>query len=44
MPNVVTFDSLKQMMPEEAMWPQATSGASTDFTRTGAQGASTWLE
>jgi hypothetical protein len=44
MPNVVTFDSLKQMMPEEAMWPQGDVWGIHDFTRTGAQGASTWLE
>jgi hypothetical protein len=41
---VVTFDSLKQMMPEEAMWPQGDVWGIHDFTRTGAQGASTWLE
>src|SRR5271157_1251991 len=44
MPNVVTLDSLKQMMPEEAMWPQRDVWGIHDFTRTGAQGASTWLE
>jgi hypothetical protein len=44
MPNIVTLDSVKQMMPEEAMWPQGNVWGMHDFTRTGAQGGSTWLE
>ena len=44
MPNIVTIDSLQQMMPEEAMWPQGNVWGMHDFTRTGAQGGSTWLE
>ena len=44
MPNVVTMDSLKQMMREADMWPLGDVWGIHDFTRTGAQGASTWLD
>jgi hypothetical protein len=44
MPNVVTLDSLKQMMPEAAMWPQGDVWGIHDFTRTGAQGGAAWLD
>jgi hypothetical protein len=44
MPNVVTMDSLKQMMPEPDMWPLGDVWGMHDFTRTGAQGAAAWLE
>jgi hypothetical protein len=44
MPNVVTLDSLKQMMPEEALWPQGDVWGIHDFTRTGAQGGTAWLD
>jgi len=44
MPNVVTLDSLKQMMPEEAMWPQGDVWGIHDFTRTGAQGGTAWMD
>ncbi len=44
MPNVVTFDSLKQMMREPEMWPQGDVWGMHDFTITGAQGASTWRD
>jgi hypothetical protein len=44
MPNVVTLDSLKQMMPESAMWPQGDVWGIHDFTITGAQGASAWRD
>jgi hypothetical protein len=44
MPNVVTMDSLKQMMPEEAMWPQGDVWGIHDFTRTGAQGGTAWID
>jgi hypothetical protein len=44
MPNIVTLDSLKQMMPEEAMWPQGDVWGMHDFTKSGAQGGSAWLD
>jgi len=44
MPNVVTMDSLKQMMREQDMWPQGDVWGMHDFTITGAQGASAWRD
>jgi hypothetical protein len=44
MPNIMTLDSIKQTMPEQAMWPQGDVWGMHDFTRTGAQGGSTWLD
>ncbi len=44
MPNIVTLDSLKQMMPEADMWPQGNDWGMHDFTLTGAQGGSAWRE
>jgi hypothetical protein len=44
MPNVVTLDSLKQMMPEADMWPQGDVWGIHDFTITGAQGAAAWRD
>jgi hypothetical protein len=44
MPNIMTLDSVKQTMPEDARWPQGNVWGMHDFTRTGAQGGSTWLE
>jgi hypothetical protein len=44
MPNVVTLDSLKQMIPEEGRWPLGDMWGIHDFTITGAQGASTWRD
>ncbi len=44
MPNVVTMDSLKQMMPEADMWPQGDVWGMHDFTSTGAQGAAAWRD
>ena len=44
MPNIVTLDSLKQMMPEQAMWPQGDVWGIHDFTLTGAQGGTAWRE
>jgi beta-galactosidase/beta-glucuronidase len=37
MPNIVTLDSLKQMMPEQDLWPQSDDWGMHDFTLTGAQ-------
>ena len=44
MPNVVTMDSLKQMMREPEMWPQGDVWGMHDFTITGAQGAAAWRD
>jgi hypothetical protein len=44
MPNIMTLDSVKQTMPEDALWPQGNVWGMHDFTRTGAQGGSTWIE
>ncbi|HEV2445140.1 MAG TPA: hypothetical protein VGS58_04435, partial [Candidatus Sulfopaludibacter sp.] len=44
MPNVVTLDSLKQMMRPGEMWPLGDVWGIHDFTITGAQGASTWRD
>jgi hypothetical protein len=44
MPNVVTMDSLKQMMRGSDMWPLGDVWGIHDFTRSGAQGAATWLD
>jgi hypothetical protein len=37
MPNIVTMDSLKQMMPPEDLWPPNDDWGMHDFTLTGAQ-------
>jgi hypothetical protein len=37
MPNIVTMDSLRQMMPEADMWPQGDVWGMHDFTLNGAQ-------
>jgi hypothetical protein len=44
MPNVVTYDSLKQMMRPEEMWPIGEAWGIHDFTSTGAQGAAAWKD
>jgi hypothetical protein len=38
MPNIVTMDSLRLMMPEAAMWPQGRMWGLHDFSLNGAQG------
>ena len=38
MPDIVTLESLKQMMPERSQWPQSLDWGLHDFTLTGAQG------
>ncbi len=43
-PNVPTLASIRQMIPEEALWPQGDVWGIHDFTRTGAQGGGAWLE
>jgi hypothetical protein len=37
MPNIVTIDSLRQMMPESALWPQGLEWGLHDFNLTSAQ-------
>jgi hypothetical protein len=37
MPNIVTIDSLRQMMPHQALWPPALEWGLHDFNLTGAQ-------
>jgi len=44
MPNIVTMDSLKQMMPESAMWPQSDVWGIHDFTLDGAQNGNSYRE
>ncbi|MGA3017538.1 MAG: discoidin domain-containing protein [Bryobacteraceae bacterium] len=44
MPNIVTFDSLRQMMPESAMWPQGDMWGLHDFSLNGAQGGASFRE
>ena len=44
MPNIVTLDSLKQMMPEKAMWPQGDMWGMHDFSLDGAQGGKSFIQ
>ena len=44
MPNIVTFDSLKQMMPESAMWPQGNMWGIHDLALGGAQGGAAYRD
>jgi hypothetical protein len=44
MPNIVTIDSLKQMMPEAARWPQGQDWGLHDFCLGGAQGGASFRE
>src|SRR6185369_1746372 len=44
MPNIPTLDSLKQMMPEAAMWPQGAIWGMHDFSLNGAQGGASFRE
>jgi hypothetical protein len=44
MPNVLTLDSVKQMMRPQSLWPMNDVWGEHDFTLSGAQGASTWLD
>jgi beta-galactosidase/beta-glucuronidase len=44
MPNIVTLDSLRQMMPESALWPQGNMWGLHDFCLDGAQGGRSFLE
>jgi hypothetical protein len=42
MPNIMTMDSVRQMMPESAMWPQGAIWGLHDFTTLGAQGGAAY--
>jgi len=44
MPNIVTMDSLRAMMPEPDLWPIGRMWGLHDFTQEGAQGASSFLK
>jgi beta-galactosidase/beta-glucuronidase len=44
MPNIVTMDSLRLMMPESAMWPQGDMWGLHDFSLSGAQGGRSFRE
>ena len=44
MPNIMTLDSIEQTMPVADQWPLGNVWGMHDFTRTGAQGGSTWLD
>jgi Exo-beta-D-glucosaminidase Ig-fold domain/Glycosyl hydrolases family 2/F5/8 type C domain/Glycosyl hydrolases family 2, sugar binding domain len=42
MPNIVSMDSLKQMMPEADQWPQGDDWGMHDFTASGAQSGASY--
>ncbi len=42
MPNIVSMDSLQQMMPEADQWPQGDDWGMHDFTSSGAQSGSSY--
>ncbi|GAJ04111.1 unnamed protein product [marine sediment metagenome] len=42
MPNVMTYESMKQMLPESALWPQNSQWGLHDYTLEGAQGAASF--
>ncbi|MBS1855701.1 MAG: discoidin domain-containing protein [Acidobacteria bacterium] len=44
MPNIVTMDSLRAMMPESGLWPQGDMWGKHDFSLNGAQGGSSFRE
>ncbi|MGD0868390.1 MAG: discoidin domain-containing protein [Bryobacteraceae bacterium] len=44
MPNIVSYDSLRQMMPESAMWPQGDMWGLHDFSLNGAQGGASFRD
>ena len=44
MPNIVSMDSLKLMLPETARWPQGRMWGLHDFCLNGAQGGTSFLE
>ena len=44
MPNIMTLDSLKATMPEQAMWPLGRMFGLHDFSLDGAQGGASFIE
>ncbi|MBE9511096.1 MAG: hypothetical protein IMY71_09475 [Bacteroidetes bacterium] len=42
MSNVMTYESMKQMLPESALWPQSSQWGLHDYTLEGAQGAASF--
>ncbi len=42
MPNVMTYESMKQMLPESALWPQNSQWGLHDYCLEGAQGAASF--
>ena len=44
MPNIMTLDSLKTMMPESSLWPLGRMYGLHDFSLNGAQGGASFLE
>jgi len=44
MPNIVNFESLRQMMPDSALWPQGRMWGVHDFCLNGAQHAASFKE
>lgn len=44
MPNIVTWESLREFLPEEQMWPQERLWGIHDFCLTGAQGGASFRE
>jgi hypothetical protein len=44
MPNIVSYDSLRAMMPEKALWPQGATWGLHDFCLNGAQGGASFIE
>jgi hypothetical protein len=44
MPNIVTLDSLRAMMPESALWPQGNLWGLHDFCLHGAQGGASFIK
>ena len=44
MPNIPTLESLKEMMPESALWPQGRIWGLHDFCLDGAQGGRSFIE
>ena len=44
MPNIVSMDSLRAMMPESAMWPQGRMWGLHDFSLNGAQGGASFRD
>ena len=44
MPNIITMDSVRAMMPESGMWPQGATWGMHDFSLHGAQGGQSFRD